>query len=201
MGAGIGYTVATGLSMLILSLFGIGAFLLAVIPIYAIAPILVYIGVVTANQVVRETPKLEVPVIFIALFPWIANWALTLANNVLGAAGTAAGTVGIDKLASKGVYYEGLSHLGNGAPIASLLWGCIAIFAINDKPLRGAAAAAVAAVLSIVGFIHSPTVAFAKGASVEFFFGYLMIAAIFVIKFMMDRSKSQPKPESGKNAA
>jgi adenine/guanine/hypoxanthine permease len=109
--------------------------------------------------------------------------------------------VGIDKLASKGVYYEGLSHLGNGAPIASLLWGCIAIFAINDKPLRGAAAAAVAAALSIVGFIHSPTVAFAKGASVEFFFGYLMIAAIFVIKFMMDRSKAQPKPESGENAA
>jgi adenine/guanine/hypoxanthine permease len=60
--------------------------------------------------------------------------------------------------------------------------------------LRGAAAAAIAAVLSIVGFIHSPTVAFAKGASVEFFFGYLMMAAIFVIKFLMDRSKAQPKP-------
>jgi adenine/guanine/hypoxanthine permease len=201
MGAGIGYTVATGLSMLILSLFGIGAFLLAIIPIYAIAPILVYIGVVTANQVVRETPKMEVPVIFIALFPWIANWALTLANNVLGAAGTAAGTVGIDKLASKGVYYEGLSHLGNGAPIASLLWGCIAIFAINDKPLRGAVAAAVAAALSIVGFIHSPTVAFAKGASVEFFIGYLMIAGIFVIKFVMDRSKAKPIPETGEKIA
>lgn len=49
LGAGIGYTVATGLSMFLISLFGIGAFLLAVIPVAAIVPILVYIGIVTAN--------------------------------------------------------------------------------------------------------------------------------------------------------
>lgn len=201
MGAGIGYTVATGLSMLILSLFGIGAFLLAIIPVYAIAPILVYIGVVTANQVVRETPKNEVPVIFIALFPWIANWALTLANNIFNASGTNAAKVGIDTLLSKGVYYEGLTHLGNGAPIASLLWGCIAIFAITDKPLRGAVSAVIAGLLSLVGFIHAPTVGFAQGASVEFLISYLMIAGLFVIKYLMDRSKKQPKPETGENVA
>lgn len=65
--------------------------MLAIIPMTAIVPILVFIGVVTANQVVRETPKVEVPVIFICLFPWIANWALTIVNSVMGAAGTSAG--------------------------------------------------------------------------------------------------------------
>lgn len=58
--------------------------MLAIIPMTAIVPILVFIGVVTANQVVRETPKVEVPVIFICLFPWIANWALTIVNSVMG---------------------------------------------------------------------------------------------------------------------
>ncbi|MGC5325203.1 xanthine permease [Brevibacillus sp. SYSU BS000544] len=191
IGAGIGYTVATGFSMLIISLFGIGAFLLAIIPVAAIAPILVYIGIVTANQVVRETPKIEVPVIFVCLFPWVANWALTLANNVLSAAGTTGKAVGAAAMAAKGVYYNGLIHLGNGAPIASLLWGCIAIFAIINKPLRGAIAAVVGAVLSILGFIHAPTVGFAQGSSMQFFYAYLMIAAIFVGKHLMDQKKPQ----------
>ena len=82
MGAGIGYTIASGFTMLIICLFGVGELLLAIIPVVAIVPILVYVGIVTANQVVRETPSLEVPVIFITLFPWIANWALTMANNI-----------------------------------------------------------------------------------------------------------------------
>lgn len=85
---------------------------------------------------VRETPKVEVPVIFICLFPWIANWALTIVNSVMGAAGTSAGKLGSDLLHSKGVYYDGLVHLGSGAPLASMLWGCVAIFAIMNKPLR-----------------------------------------------------------------
>ncbi|GEB34654.1 xanthine permease [Brevibacillus parabrevis] len=188
LGAGIGYTVATGLSMFIISLFGIGAFLLAVIPVAAIVPILVYIGIVTANQVVRETPKLEVPVIFICMFPWIANWALTLTNNVLSAAGTTGAKVGVDVMANKGVYYNGLMHLGNGAPISSMVWGCIAIFAITDKPLRGAIAGAAGAALSLFGIIHSPTVGFALDSSMQFVYSYLMVAAIFVGKYMLDKN-------------
>jgi hypothetical protein len=58
-------------------------------------------------------------------------------NSVMGAAGTNAAKIGTDVLHSKGIYYEGLVHLGNGAPLASMLWGCIAIFAIINKPLRG----------------------------------------------------------------
>lgn len=191
IGAGIGYTVGTGLSMLIISLFGIGAFLLAVIPMAAIVPILVYIGIVTANQVVRETPKNEVPVIFVCLFPWIANWALTLANNVMSAAGTSGKALGAAALAKKGVYYEGLMHLGNGAPLGSMVWGCIAIFAITDKPIRAAIAAGTGALLSIFGFIHASTVGFAQPSSMQFVYAYLMIAAIFIGKHMMDRNAPQ----------
>ncbi|VFS47656.1 Permeases [Budvicia aquatica] len=163
MGASIGYTLASGITMFIVPLFGLGAFMLAIIPMTAIVPILVFIGVVTANQVVRETPKNEVPVIFICLFPWIANWALTIVNNVLSAAGTSGAAIGSKVLASKGVYYTGLVHLGNGAPLGSMLWGCIAIFAILNKPLRGAISAAVGSVLALFGVIHAPVVALRKG--------------------------------------
>ncbi len=75
----------------------------------------------------------------------------------MGAAGTSAEKLGSDLLHSKGVYYDGLMHLGSGAPLASMLWGCIAIFAIMNKPLRGAIAASFGALLSLFGVIHSPS--------------------------------------------
>lgn len=190
MGASIGYTLASGITMFIVPLFGLGAFMLAIIPMTAIVPILVFIGVVTANQVVRETPKNEVPVIFICLFPWIANWALTIVNNVLSAAGTSGAAIGSKVLASKGVYYTGLVHLGNGAPLGSMLWGCIAIFAILNKPLRGAISAAVGSVLALFGVIHAPVVGFAQGPSMMFVYAYLMMAVMFVIKHFIDSKQA-----------
>lgn len=193
IGAGLGYTVASGLAMLIICLFGIGALLLAIIPVVAIVPILVYVGVVTANQVVRETPKIEVPVIFITMFPWIANWALTLANNIFNAAGTTASKVGVDLLLSKGVYYNGLSHLGNGAPLSSLMWGSITIFAILNQPLRAASFAVIAAALSLFGIIHAPVVGFAQEPLMQFVYAYLMVAALFVYKYFADRNDPAAK--------
>ncbi|HEQ1857625.1 TPA: xanthine permease [Providencia alcalifaciens] len=198
MGASVGYTLASGITMFIVPLFGIGAFMLAVIPMTAIVPILVFIGVVTANQVVRETPKVEVPVIFICLFPWIANWALTMVNSVMGAAGTSASAIGTEVLLHKGVYYQGLVHLGNGAPLASMLWGCIAIFAILNKPLRGAIAAAVGAVLVFFGIIHSPAVGIATGSALMFVYAYLMMAALFVIKHFLDSRQSVEQQQAEK---
>ncbi|WP_206188154.1 hypothetical protein [Sanguibacter sp. HDW7] len=189
MGAGIGYTLFSGITMFVVGVFGLGSFLLGVIPMAAIAPILIYIGIVTANQVVRETPKLEVPVIFVALFPWIGNWALTLVGNTLKSAGTNAGTVGTEALTKAGVEYSGLYALGNGAPLASLLWGCIAIFAIRNRPLRGAAFAVVAAVLSFFGVIHQNAPVLGGERPTEFLTAYLLVAALFVVKHFLNVRK------------
>ncbi|MDD0824282.1 xanthine permease [Mannheimia sp. AT1] len=187
MGAGIGYTLATGLVMLLVCMFGLGAFLLSLIPMAAIAPILIFIGIVTANQVVRETPKLEVPVIFVCLFPWIGAWALTLANNVLKSAGTNAGTIGWDILQKAGVDYTGLYHLGSGAPLSSLLWGCIAIFAITNNPKNGAIAAVIAAILSFFGIIHQHVPVFGGEAPLMFAMSYLMVAGLLFLKHVLNK--------------
>jgi AGZA family xanthine/uracil permease-like MFS transporter len=201
IGAGTGYTFFCGLTMLLVSLFGLGAFLLALMPTVVVVPILVYVGVVTCNQVVRESPKDEVPVIFITMFPWIANWGLSVVNSALAAAGTAAKTVGIDKLATKGVYYQGLANLGNGAPLSSMIWGCIAIFAIKDRPLAGAAAALVGALLSFAGVIHSPAVGIAQPHAMPLVYGYCMMAAVFAFQhFLHQRDGGAPgmaKPQPG----
>lgn len=168
------------------------ALLLSIVPMAAIAPILIYIGIVTAAQSVRETPKVELPVIFVALFPWIANWANSLVNNTLKAAGTNVGEVGADALNHAGTYFAGISTLGNGAPLSSLLWGMIAIFAIRNKPLLGAIVGALAGVLSLFGIIHAPKPGLPEvwalsDTHVLFLVAYLMVAALFVAKWIQDR--------------
>lgn len=192
MGAGVGYTLLNGVAMFVVCMFGLGELLLSVIPMAAIAPILIFIGVVTANQVVRETPPLEVPVIFIALFPWIGNWGLTLAGNTLKAAETNAGELGFAALDAAGTNYTGLYALGNGAPLSSLLWGCIAIFAIRNTPLAGAISAALAAVLSFFGIIHEGAPVVGGERPTAFLIAYLMIAAVFLIKYVMDKVDPNP---------
>lgn len=196
MGASIGYTLFNGVIMFFVCLFGLGALLLSLIPGAAIAPILVYIGIVTANQVVRETPKLEVPAIFVCLFPWIGYWALSLFKNTLATAGTNAQEVGIEALAAKGIYYQGMVGLGNGAPLASLLWGCMVVFAINNTPLRAVVAALVAAGLALVGFIHANGVGFAQPESMMFVYSYLMMATLFGVKHFYNLKESASEPVS-----
>ena len=192
MGAGIGYTMLNGITMFAVGLFGMSALLLSIVPMAAIAPILIYIGIVTAAQSVRETPKVELPVIFVALFPWIANWANSLINNTLKSVGTNAGEVGAEALNGAGTYFTGIATLGNGAPLSSLLWGMIAIFAIRNLPLQGAIISALAGILSFFGIIHDsvpglPDAFSLSDTHVLFLVAYLMVAVLFVAKWIQDR--------------
>src|SRR6476646_8698749 len=81
MGGRIGYSAATGVMVLILSWFGILALLMALIPVVAISPILLYIGMLIGAQAFQETPKSHAPAIILALVPHLANWGLTMINS------------------------------------------------------------------------------------------------------------------------
>ena len=57
MGGRIGYSAATGLMVIVLSWFGVIALLLALVPVVAISPILLYIGMLMARRRSRPRPK------------------------------------------------------------------------------------------------------------------------------------------------
>ena len=103
MGGRIGYSAATGLMVIILSWFGIIAVLLALVPVVAISPILLYIGMLIGAQAFQTTPIKHAPAIVLALTPHLAAWAKVQIDGALAAAGTNAATVGLDKLGNVGV--------------------------------------------------------------------------------------------------
>jgi len=57
MGGRTGYSAATGLLVLILTVFRVIALMMALIPVVAILPILLYIGMLIGAQAFQETPQ------------------------------------------------------------------------------------------------------------------------------------------------
>src|SRR5271165_3392674 len=67
MGGRIGYSAATGVLVIVLAWFGVIALMMAVIPVVAILPILLYIGMLIGSQAFQETPMRHAPAIILAL--------------------------------------------------------------------------------------------------------------------------------------
>jgi len=166
MGGRIGYSAATGLMVIALSWFGIISILLDVIPVVAISPILLYIGMLIGAQAFQTTPLKHAPAIALGLAPHLAAWAKVLVDGALGAAGTSAAAVGIDKLAQVGVLYQGLAVMGEGAILTGLVLAAIGVFVIERDFARAAAFATAGAVLTYFGFMHGPAVGIGNGLGV-----------------------------------
>ena len=175
MGGRIGYSAATGGLMLVLSWFGVLALMMALIPVVAILPILLYIGMLIGSQAFQETPRSHAPAIVLALVPQLAAWGKTQIDSALGAAGTNAAAVGLDKLAQGGVLYHGLEVLGGGATLAGMVLGSITVFIIERQLGRAAIAAVIGAALSFFGLIHGEQIGFAQAPAVAG--GYLVVGA------------------------
>ncbi len=174
MGGRIGYSAATGLVVIVLSWFGIISVMSALIPVIAISPILLYIGMLIGAQAFQETPKSHAPAIVLALTPNLAAWGKLLIDNSLGAAGTSAAQVGHDKLGQVGVLYEGLAILGGGAILGGLVLGAIGAFIVDRDFSKAAAFAAAGAVLTFFGFMHGEAIGIGRTPMVAL--AYLLVA-------------------------
>jgi len=174
MGGRIGYSAATGVMVIVLAWLGIISLMVALIPVVAISPILLYIGMLIGSQAFQESPKQHAPAIVLALMPHVAAWGKVQIDNALTAAGTSAQAVGIDKLGQTGVLYQGLAVLGEGAILGGLILGAIAAFVIDRAFAKAAAFALAGAVLTFFGFMHSEAIGVAQMPAVAA--SYLMIA-------------------------
>jgi AGZA family xanthine/uracil permease-like MFS transporter len=195
MGGRIGYSAATGLMVVVLSWFGIISVMLALVPVVAISPILLYIGMLIGAQAFQTTPIKHAPAVIVALTPHLAAWAKLQVDTMLGATVTAAQTVGglagdkvgdvkaaaLASLPQQGVLYHGLEVMGGGSIIAGLILGAIAVFIIERDFVKASAFAFAGAVLTYFGFMHGEAVGVGGGLGVTpgVALAYAVIAAGF----------------------
>jgi AGZA family xanthine/uracil permease-like MFS transporter len=179
VGGRIGYSLATGVAIALVCFLGLTALLLALIPLVAILPILLYIGLVIGAQAFQASPAKHAPAIILALIPNIAEWAKTQVDGALGAAGTSAAGVGLAKLGGFGVLYKGLETVGGGSVLAGMVLGAIAVYVIDNRMKQAAAWAFAGAVLSYFGLIHGAQLGWAVSPLVAL--GYAMFAITCVV--------------------
>jgi len=176
IGGRIGYSIATGIMVLVLTWLSVVSLLLDLIPVVAIIPILLYIGALIGAQAFQATPSNHAPAVIFAFVPHLAAWAKTLIDGALGAAGTNAAAVGMGKLAQNGVLYKGLESLGGGAIITGLIFGGIVVMLIDRKPNNAGVFCLIGAILAFFGFIHGPAVGMAVSPMIAL--SYVIMAAI-----------------------
>ncbi|HVG86738.1 MAG TPA: hypothetical protein VM820_19590, partial [Vicinamibacterales bacterium] len=158
MGGRLGYSAATGVLVIALSWLGIISVMMALIPVVAISPILLYIGMLIGAQAFQETPKSHAPAIVLSLVPHLAAWGKLQIDNALGAAGTSAAAVGFDKLGQVGILYEGLTVLGGGSILSGVVLGAIGVFIVDREFAKGAITALVGAGMTFFGFMHGEAI-------------------------------------------
>ncbi|MDN4988377.1 regulator [Bradyrhizobium arachidis] len=193
MGGRIGYSAATGVMVVVLSWFGVISVLLALVPVVAISPILLYIGMLMTAQAFQTTPSKHAPAVALAFTPHLAAWAKLQIDTMLGSTMTAAATVGgmaadkadavkaaaIAALPQQGVIYHGLEVMGGGSILAGLILGAIGVFIIERDFEKASAFALVGAVLTYFGFMHGEAVGIGGGFGVTpaVAFAYAVMAA------------------------
>src|SRR6202020_731119 len=180
MGGRIGYSAATGALVIVLAWFGVIALMMALIPVVAILPILLYIGMLIGAQAFQTTPIKHAPAVVVALTPHLAAWAKLQVDTMLGATVVAAQTVGglagdkvgevkaaaLASLPQQGVLYHGLEVMGGGSIIAGLILGAIAVFIIERDFVKASAFSLAGAVLTYFGFMHGEAVGVGGGYGV-----------------------------------
>jgi adenine/guanine/hypoxanthine permease len=195
MGGRIGYSAATGVMVVLLSWFGIISVLLALVPVVAISPILLYIGMLIGAQAFQTTPVKHAPAIVLALTPHLAAWAKLQIDTMLGSTLNAAQAVGglaadkvgdvkaaaIAALPQQGVLYKGLEVMGGGSILAGLVLGAIGVFVIERDFVKASAFAFAGAVLTYFGFMHGEAVGIGGGFGVTpaVALAYAVVAAAF----------------------
>jgi AGZA family xanthine/uracil permease-like MFS transporter len=186
VGGRIGYSLATGIVVALICFLGLVSTLIAIFPIQALVPILLFIGLVIGAQAFQSTPARHAPAVVLAILPNLAAWAKSLVDNALNAAGSNAAEANLDERGS-GDIYQGMALFGGGAVLAGLVLGSIASFVIDRQFVRAVIAAVTGAVLSFIGLIHGEKVELNAAGALTI--GYLIMAAIFGLFALLERGK------------
>lgn len=176
MGGRIGYSAATGVMVILLCWFGIASVMLALVPVVAILPILLYIGMLMGSQAFSESPHRHAPAIVVAIVPHLAAWSAGLIKGALAAAGvTTVSSALLDQMAREGVLLHGLEVLGGGAALGGLVLGATTVYIIDRRLGAAAAFTFAGAILTFFGLMHGERIGFNQSPGVAT--GYLLMAA------------------------
>jgi AGZA family xanthine/uracil permease-like MFS transporter len=146
MGGRAAYTLATALFIGAVGCFGGFSLLFAWLPMAALFPILVFVGLEITAQSFHATPVRHYPAVVLAAMPALAALVLIVVKSVVGPGDPLGGVELVQRLRC----------LSGGFIITSLLWAAALAMLIDGRLLWAAGYFGVCGVCALFGVIHSP---------------------------------------------
>lgn len=202
MGGRIGYSAATGIMVIILSWFGVISLMTAVIPVVAISPILLYIGMLIGSQAFQESPHKHAPAVVMAIVPSLAAWGKLQIDNSLGSVANIHQITPdmIASMAQTGVLYHGLAILGGGSILAGVILGAITTYIVDREFFKAAGFAFAGGVLTFFGLMHGEAIGINQTPGVAL--SYIVVGGILGLcaKYAVVATKSAEVEETAHGA-
>ena len=182
MGAGAGYALGVGVVFFFGATFGLVAFLYELVPVAAVAPMLVFVGVVITGQAFQASPARHAMAVAVAMIPHVSNLliskSMSLSKVLTGNPGALFAPDTVSALKMEGAHVLGHSALFNGSIIIGLLWGSMVAFLLDGEPRKALVVVLGSALLTATGIIHSSLMGFQTS---EVLWGYLILGALFLV--------------------
>ena len=202
LGARSGYALAVGLVFFAGSLFGLVALLHNLIPIAAVAPILVYVGLVITGQAFTACPRTHAMAVALAMLPHVSNllslkWAsmlTALRSHVSGDLPALGDASFVQSMLQQGAHVAGHQALAGGSIVVGLIWGSLAAFLIDGRYWRAALVSISGAVLTFIGMIHSTSLQLNSG---HLLWGYVIVAVVLVALALLSRGQAGGDDDAG----
>jgi adenine/guanine/hypoxanthine permease len=152
MGARAAYTLATGIFIGLGGILGYISFIVDIIPVQAVAPILIFVGLEIISQAFHICPKRHTAAVAFSFLPIVANLVLIQIKTLL----PACGVFDFHKLPHETAYsVEVITALGNGFILTAMLWGAILALMIDKKLKHSIIYVLISALFTFFGIIHS----------------------------------------------
>lgn len=162
MGGRAGYTLLTGLFVGAGGILGYLAFMAALLPRPALAPILVFIGLEITAQAYSATPRRHIAAVSLALLPSVAVVVQVFLSQVHGGALLQAAIDPEGVMARTGIASTSLIQLAgvmvmlsSGFILTAMLWGAALAYLLDGRFRAAMLTLGACGVLALFGFIHS----------------------------------------------
>jgi AGZA family xanthine/uracil permease-like MFS transporter len=167
MGGRAAYTLATGLFIGLGSFCGIIPLIVKVLPVAAVCPILVFVGLEIITQSYHASPRRHAPAVSMAFLPAVGSLVLIYFDQFAGefAGAVKAAALRLPDIASAVAFppkiaalHETVRLLGHGFILTAMLWGGVTAYLIDGKTRRAGLILLACALFSLFGIIHSVAV-------------------------------------------
>ncbi len=188
-GAGVGYSVVSGLILGIAGILGLFTFFSTIVPPAIAGITYLWCATLMVAQAFRDVDKKYHAAVGVAMVPPVADFLFTQVTGAIGVSGVHTELIehnlmGFNPELSQaiidmGVLWRGIPETKHGAIIIGIIFGSFIAFIIDRKLNVAALTLLAAAVFSVFGLIHSASLGFFP--TTPFAIAYAIGAAILYI--------------------